>query len=212
MALEGSALALGLQDCVGRGLRRPCGAGRRRAGPGGGGACDPAPPAPSRCSPRTAPPPPSPRGAARAPLGVRRASMAFLTAWKGAASGKSNRRYLAGRGRGVAGEPPATGGTDEGHSWRQQCGGRRARGEGQRTREGQPGASRTPICPCSQPQQGYGLAIPVALKPHFPCCNMWATCESSSGELDLVGCEQLCFSAAVPLTHLVLPRATGVER
>lgn len=131
------------------------------------------------------PPPPPPRGAARAPLGVLRAPMAFLTAWKGAASGKSNRRYQAGRGRGMAGDSRRLEGQLRGHSWRQQYVGCWER---QRPQEGQPGASRTPFGPCSQPQQGCGLLIPVALKPHFlPCCNMWATCESSPGELDLAG-------------------------
>lgn len=97
-----------------QGREAPCGAGEEPAVP-------PRLPHPgSALEPPSQPPPP--RGAARAPLGVLLASMAFLTARKGAASRESDRRYQAGRGpgewrgggRGVAGEQPTTEGTAEG--------------------------------------------------------------------------------------------------
>lgn len=102
MTLDGSGLGLGLQGLLGGGftdtLARQGGAG---PGLGRGGASGPAAPARPPCQvlpPEPPLPSPPPRGAARAPLRFQPASMAFLTAWKGAAPGKRDRRYQAGRG------------------------------------------------------------------------------------------------------------------
>lgn len=112
---------MGPQFCSGR--RRPCRAG---AAPGRSRGSRPPPEPPL--------PPPPPRGAARAPVRVRPASMAFLTAWKGAASGKRDRRYQAGRGLGGRRGPGGGGGWGTAEGTQREpavCGGRaRATAEG----------------------------------------------------------------------------------
>ena len=108
-------------------------------------------------------PPLSPRGDAR--VRVWPGSMAFLTAWKGAASSKRDRRYRAGAGtrgrrggdRGAAGEEPRAG-TAEGAQLGTAVCGLLARGHGGRAGEGRPGPSHphhVPPARVLRRQQGW---------------------------------------------------------
>ncbi|XP_045333284.1 tetratricopeptide repeat protein 39A isoform X6 [Leopardus geoffroyi] len=93
MGLDGSGREWACPGTPGplREHRRPCGAGRRWAAAGRSRRSGPA----RRVQVLPLEPPllpTPPRGAARAAVRIRPASMAFLTAWKGAASGKNDRR------------------------------------------------------------------------------------------------------------------------
>lgn len=120
--------------------RRPCQAGRCSTAAGRSQRSRPSHPV-QVLPPKRPLPPLLPRGAARAPLRVRPASMAFLTAWKRAASGKSDRRYQAGAGtrrearmgQGLLGNSRREGQL-RGHSWREQRARCWARGNGRSVR------------------------------------------------------------------------------
>lgn len=160
---------MGPQFCSGR--RRPC---RAEAAPGRSRGSRPPPEPPL--------PPPPPRGAARAPVRVRPASMAFLTAWKGAASGKRDRRYQAGRGLGGRRGPGggAAGELPRGHSGSQQCAGA-GRGQRPRARGGasSPLAPHAPAARVLGPPAGLGLGKKVgptgSTEPGFGSRNVWTT-------------------------------------
>lgn len=200
--------------------------------PGRGGEEPPVPPRPSagskccrgsrRYSPRRHEGPP-------APPPSRPASMAFLTAWKGAASGKSDRRYRAGTGtrrearvgrRGGCRQP--TGGTAVGVQLGTRCAGCWVRGNGRRAGEGQPSASasHTPTCPllgCCGPRRGWAWGrgtrtpLPGPTRAPLPVPSSAATCEGTqvswpSGGLG-VRFRQPSQPSGVLLTHLVLQSA-----
>lgn len=97
-----------------------------------------------------------------------------------------------------------------GNSWRQQCAGCWARGNGQRAWEEQPSASHN--CSHVVVPEGLRPSILVSPWPSLPCCNLWVACKvSNSGELGVRSGKLRLPSAVVPLTHLVLSSAVQAE-